>query len=224
MNIGQDVQIYILAAVLVALALFFRSRANRDWKFALYSAAIAAVLLAVVARACTNWYEYYYMSFADVAGITVVAYGTPPPSRTGSSYHRSMPVVYRLARDGYDIVIEVDYANPVPMAIIGAEDSAGWILRVEDASRKDDLRCGNVDFLIYRYSEFGILGEAKPSLRYVRNMRGTYSVTSSCLGELDDTGLQIRLRVLDDSGGVLGEETLPFRIVRNGMSSHIDAI
>ena len=118
-----------------------------------------------------------------------------------------MPSFYELVKDDYVLVFEVDKKNYWPAILVGVKSLNGMSYKIEAVIVSS---CG-------RFDNWGIdynIDEVS-ALRYVWSPE----FSSDCeVGNNEDYPRQqlIGFKVKDESGRVIGEEILPFILVRNG--------
>ena len=155
-------------------------------------------------------YDYYYISFEGAPDIKTLTYGRAVISKLES--HESMPVEYKLKRDRYIVFIETDKKSKRPASFIRAKKLEGQDLKIEAITNSS--KCGGFDFLTVNI-------EDEQFLRY----EWWGFVKAECLNkEIIADEMMISFRVIDDAGNLLGEERLPFKLIKNGIYIEQDAI
>lgn len=155
-------------------------------------------------------YNYYYMSFEDTPDIKILIYGKAAIRKLES--HKSMPVEYELNRDRYIISIETDQKSKRPASFIRAKNPEGQSLKVKSIT--GGSKCGGFDFLTVNI-------EDDEFLRY----EWWGFVKAECLNkEISADEMTINFRIVDNVGNSLGEERLPFKLIKNGIYIEQDAI
>ena len=164
-----------------------------------------AFLVVIFLILALRFNDFYYLSLAGVEAIEVLEMGVVERDRV--FFHDPMPIRYRLSRDAYVIEINRNLDHGSPTIWIKAATPAGANLALEQS--RDD-RCDSWwDFSqnsgYYEYS---------------------WSNLRNCLpvGEEAEERQVIGLVVRNEAGDVIGEESLPFEIVRNGTIVRIDSI
>ena len=155
-------------------------------------------------------YDYYYISFEDTPDIKTLTYGKTAINKLES--HEPMPIEYELNRGRYTLSIEIDQKSKRPASFVRAKNLEGLGLKVEAIT--DGSKCGGFDFLTVdiKDDEF---------LRY----EWWGFVKAECLNKKISTNeMSINFRVMDDTGNLLGEERLPFKLIKNGIYIEQDAI
>ena len=154
-------------------------------------------------------YDHYYMSFENTPSVEVMHYGKPDRLRWG----KAVPLEYILRRDGYTIKIESGFVTlsrtSVAESFIQALAPDGWNLHVsllKESSCTADGRSGND---MSRSDN-----RRHITLYYYCVVHGIRRSP----GPLCQTGDEcvVRLAVTNSRGDILGLETLPFEIRRNG--------
>ena len=167
---------------------------------------MAIVLLLTMSGCVPTFGRYHYIELVETPGLKVVEHGV---SRYGSFFHEAMPVGYRLQRGPYSVELEVRTgATAVPAMNVGANSTDGFLLLVEpmDSGKCSSWQKSGRD----RILEFNWYGRDDPQ----------------CAKELPEnkTEYVMRFNVIDEAGATLGEERLPFALVRNGLFRMWDAI
>ena len=163
------------------------------------------VLMLLAVGGCAPSFNYfYYLSLVGVEDIEILDRGVVDDI---ALFHKPMPLRYQLERNAYVVEFELTPSEEgFPHVWIRATMPSGEGVALEPT--RDD-RC---DY--WRYSStFG-----KYSFKW--------SSLDHCLLEGGEAAVRqvIGLVVHDSTGNVMGEEDLPFEIVRNGIVIGIDAI
>lgn len=155
--------------------------------------------------------DYYYISLVEVEGIEVGATGVA--DYPASLFHDPMPIKYRLERGSYALEFELDMSAFQPTVWVGGKTYEGDDLRVVGV---ETHQCGSWSHLPYRTQ--GKLDEFYWSPI-------TWTEPPCLPAPLSDAGPHAMVfSVVGPGGEVLGEERIPFEVVRNGTVVYWDAV
>ena len=155
--------------------------------------------------------DYYYISLVEVEGIEVSATGVA--DYPASLFHDPMPIKYRLKRGLYTLEFEVDTSAFQPTVWVGGRTLEGGGLRVVGV---ETHRCEG-------WSHFSSRTRGKLDEFY---WVPTKKTERPCLPvPPSDTGFHAMVfSVVGPEGEVLGEERIPFEVLRNGTVVYWDAV
>ena len=150
-------------------------------------------------------FDYKYISLEQLEGIQIKSYGKSELPRLKSD--NKMPVRYELVRENYILIFELDKKNHWPSIFVSSKSLSNVGLIIEAVSIGE---CGGFDNWGIQYTIDNL-----QALRYVwspafnRNCRVSGN---------EDYPIQqmIGFVVKNKEGKILGEEKLPFTLIRNG--------
>ncbi|MGI9251120.1 MAG: hypothetical protein ACR2PR_07980 [Pseudohongiellaceae bacterium] len=155
-------------------------------------------------------FKLFYMSFESAPDVEVLAYGKFDLYRTiGDS---PMPISYKLTREEYTVLLDTHTESWYPASFLRAESSEGLELKIVPVRNPGSL--GYFDTMSTKYHYAG------------RGMRYVCRGNESCPYENPhNEGQQfIKFTVVDSIGSILGEESIPFTLHRNGIFIENDSI
>ncbi|MGI9251119.1 MAG: hypothetical protein ACR2PR_07975 [Pseudohongiellaceae bacterium] len=144
-------------------------------------------------------FDLYYMSFESAPGAEVLAYGKSALPRTiGDS---PMPINYKLTREEYTVFLDID-TEYWPASFVRVESVKGLELKIVPIVKF--MNCGYFDRHIYgekglKYEWGRIHGKECP-------YEGFYNEEQL-----------MKFTVVDSTGSILGEESIPFTFHENGI-------
>ena len=177
---------------------------------------VACVLLCA---SCIRYeYKFHYISLEKIEGICIKSLGRL--NRSDIKEDHDMPMRYELKRENYLLVFEVgDYHRP--NLLVSPRSPNGDSLMLEP------IKIGNCSYLDDPYNDY--LDDPYYEMDGMEAWRYVWipSSDSNCPakdGESYPPHQIIGFRVKNREGDVLGEERLPFDLVRNGFYYEIGAI
>lgn len=173
--------------------------------------AILTVTCILLCASCfRHEYEFHYISLEKIEGICIKSLGRL--NRSDIKADHDMPMRYELKRRNYLLVFEVDsYHWPNLLVSPRSPNGDGLIL--------EPIKIGKCSYLDDPYYEM----DGMEAWRYVW-MGDSWPDCPAKDGESYPPHQIIGFRVKNREGDVLGEERLPFDLVRNGFYYVIDAI
>ena len=184
---------------------------------------ILFLFVAFLISSCVVTHGYYYISLEEIPGIKTLAYGKSERGNIRS--HEAMPVEYELSRDRYILLIEIDRKSNWPASYIRAKSLEGLDLQVKVTADVEAVREGRAPRTPYTCSGFDFFAfdtENDTLLRY--EWWGFFEGEICSLRNISADDLTMRFRVMDNAGNLLGEERLPFRLIRNGLMIEYDVL
>ena len=159
-----------------------------------------------------KFFEYKYISLEQLEGVQVISHGKSEISHLLSD--NEMPVRYELARESYILVFELDKKYYWPSIFVGSKSLSNVGLIIEAIAIGD---CGRFDV----WGTYTI--DNLQALRYVWSPAGSINCRVS---DIEDYPAQqiIGFVVKNQEGKVLGEEKLPFTLIRNGTYYEYDSL
>lgn len=150
-------------------------------------------------------FDYKYISLEQFEGIQVISHGRSELSRLKSD--NEMPIRYELARENYVLIFELDKKNHWPSVFVSSVSLSNVGLIIEAIAVGD---CGGFDDWGIQYKIDNL-----QALRYVWSP--AFNRNCQVSGNEDYPSQQMIGFVVKDQGGnILGEEKLPFTLIRNG--------
>ena len=172
-----------------------------------------SIVCSLCAGCVPQSYDYEYISLDQIDGIEILEYGRPEFDQIRSD--KDMPTKYRLNREGYTVILDLDTRSTHPAVFVSAESMLGSPLNIEPAYGSD---CGS----------FYDLPTSKPQgLETASRYEWAPAYHPECMDipvkELSSQQV-IAFNVFNDSDTKLGEETLGFQLKTNGHFTQIDAL
>ena len=158
-------------------------------------------------------FDYKYISLEQLNGIQIISHGKPEIPHLKSD--NEMPVRYELAREKYVLIFELDKMNHWPSIFVSAKSMSNVGHIIEAVSVGD---CGGFDDWGTQYTIDNL-----QALRYVWSP--AFNRNCQVSGNEDYPVQQIiGFVVKNKEGKILGEEKLPFTLIKNGTYYEIDAL
>ena len=169
---------------------------------------LLGVLVMLFSASCVRWYDYKYISLEQVQGIRVVSRGRP--DRSSIQADKEMPLRYELNRDRYVLLFELDENRYWSSIFIGARSMSGVVFAVEPLPV---AACGRFDKSL-----------SNQTVKYVWIPAAFVADCPVQENEGYVSHQVIRFSVKDREGKTLGEEHVPFVLVRNGSYYLVDGL
>lgn len=160
----------------------------------------------------TKSYDYEYISLEKVSDIKTISYGQSEMSRVKSN--ADMPIRYELHRENYILVFEIDKKAHWPSIYVSVKSLDGAALTIKAIYTSD---CGGFDGLGIDYELDGM-----QALRY--EWLPLLSRDCKVAESGDYSSQQVIGFKVENQGGELSEERLPFTLIKNGTYYETDGI
>jgi hypothetical protein len=168
-------------------------------------ALVALITVATLVSGCAPMVtRYRHLSLSDVDHMVVTRTGRPALQGHARLFIRPMPLAYRLEREHYTLLFEVDPERPTSL-YVGVTSAHG------------------VHALRFAAVPGGGCIRVWPPDAALRPDRWLYS-WMSCPPRAPAPDRLMRFSVLDAHGDVAGEEVIPFTLDGNGFYMYLDAI
>ncbi|MGI9251118.1 MAG: hypothetical protein ACR2PR_07970 [Pseudohongiellaceae bacterium] len=187
---------------------------------------ISLVLTTCLLSVGCQVHDYYYMSFESAPGAEVLAYGDVAlrgGDRTvGSS---PIPISYKLIRERYTVLLNIDIGSWYPASFVKAVSLEGVELEIVPGKRSCayfDLR---PSYLLPPYDRRGWTDEWHYGWVWGHSHSPARPGSEDCLYKnAGDKPLMMNFTVMDSIGSILGEESIPFTIHKNGIHIMSDSL
>lgn len=184
------------------------------------SATIAsAVFTALILSACVpQVYSYWYMSLENVSGVDILEYGTPDLG--WHFFHETMPIRYRIDREKYHLLFEVDRGGHRPNLRVTAISLDGRILRL--SGKGGNILPGCMGIAYYDIVR-GYLSLDPPE-DPLRPYKLEFNYACKPTGDRPGDAMRMIIRIVSNLGDVFAEESIPFELKKNGLYMIMDAV